>query len=178
MANREEKAQAIDEIATMLERSSLAIITDYRGLNTAELQALRRRLKDAEVEYHVTKNTLTRFAAERVGKEAMVGDLVGPTALAFAFGDPAAAARALRDHVRATRLALTIKGAILGARRLSPEELQGVADLPGRAQLQARVVGTIQSPMTGVVGAMNSLLSQLAYVLDARVKQQEDAEAA
>ncbi|MCC7105796.1 MAG: 50S ribosomal protein L10 [Chloroflexi bacterium] len=171
MANREEKAQAIDEIAGLFERSSLAIVTDYRGLKTAELQALRRRLREAQVEYHVTKNTLTRFAAQRAGKDAVIPDLVGPTALAIAFGDPAAAAKALQDHLRTSRLTLPVRGAVIGNRRLSPDELQTVAELPALPQLQARLVGTVQSPMTGLVGGINSVLSQLAYTLDERAKQ-------
>lgn len=173
MANREEKARAIDDIASMLERSSLAIVTDYRGLTTADLQGLRRRLREAEVEYRVTKNTLTRLAAERSGKTAMVEDLVGPTALALAFGDPAVGAKALQDYVRTARLSLAIRGAMLGDRRLSPQAVQEVADLPARPQLQARVLGTFQGPMAGLVGAMNGVLSELVYALEARAKQLE-----
>ncbi len=60
---------------------------------------------------------------------------------------------------------------MLGDRRLGPEDIQGLAELPGKSQLQARVVGTIQGPMASLVGMMNGLLSQIAYVVDQRAQQ-------
>jgi large subunit ribosomal protein L10 len=177
LANKEAKAPVIDALADKLSRSSIAIVTDYRGLRVADMQALRRRLRDANVEYQVAKNTLTRFAAERVGKSAMIVDLEGPTAIAFGYDDPVLAAKAMQDYARTSRI-LTVKGGILGERRLSAADLQGLADLPGKPQLQARVVGTIQSPMASLVGAMNGLLSQIAYVVDQRAQQLGDGEAA
>jgi large subunit ribosomal protein L10 len=177
LANKEAKAPVIDALADKLSRSSIAIVTDYRGLRVADMQALRRRLRDANVEYQVAKNTLTRFAAERVGKSAMIVDLEGPTAIAFGYDDPVLAAKAMQDYARTSRI-LTVKGGILGERRLSAADLQGLADLPGKPQLQARVIGTIQSPMASLVGAMNGLLSQIAYVVDQRAQQLGGGEAA
>src|SRR3954469_8331829 len=94
--------------------SQMAILTDYRGLRVSDLQNLRGRLRGVGVEYAVAKNTLTRFAAERVGREAMVQDLTGPTAIAFVYDDPSAATRAIQDFIRATRSPLKIKGGVLG----------------------------------------------------------------
>lgn len=168
---KEAKAPLIDALADKLGRSTIAILTDYRGLTVADLSNLRRRLGEVDVEYNVAKNTLTRFAAERVDRTAIHADLVGPTAIAFGYDDPALAAKALRDHVRTSRLALTIKAALLGDRRLAPDQLQDLADLPPKAQLQSRVVGTIQSPMTALVGTINGLLSQIAYLVDQRTQQ-------
>lgn len=175
LANKEAKAPVIDELADKLSRSSIAIVTDYRGLTVADMQTLRRRLREAGVEYAVAKNTLTRFAAERVNKSAMNADLEGPTAIAFAYEDPAAAARTLQDYLRTSRI-LRVKGAILGDRRLSAEDVEGLASLPPKAQLQARVVGTVQGPMASLLGTINGLLSQIAYVVDQRVGQLGGAE--
>jgi large subunit ribosomal protein L10 len=171
LANKEAKAPLIDALADQLERSSIAIVTDYRGLTVSELSALRRRLSEVSVEFHVAKNTLTRFAAERVQKSAISVDLEGPTALAFGFDDPAAASKALQDYIRLNRSIMTIKGAVLGDRRLGPDEIQSLAELPPKPQLQARVVGTIQSPMSSLIGTMNGLLAQIAYVVDQRSTQ-------
>lgn len=170
MANKEAKAPLIEELADKLSRSSIAIVTDYRGLTVADMQTLRRGLRDVGVEYSVAKNTLTRFAAERVNKSAMNPDLEGPTAIAFAYEDPAAAARAVQDYLRTSRI-LRVKGAILGGRRLAPDEVEGLAALPSKAQLQARVVGTVQGPMASLLGTFNGLLSQIVYVVDQRVGQ-------
>ena len=170
MANKEEKAVLIDALADRLGRSTIAIVTDYRGLNVADMQDLRRRLRAANVEYAVAKNTLTRFAAERVNKTVIVADLEGPTAIAFGYDDPAVAAKAMQDYARTSRI-LRVKGAVLGDRRLSAEDVQGLAELPPKPQLQARVVGTIQGPMSSLVGTINGLLAQLAYVVDQRAQQ-------
>ena len=176
MANKEAKAPIIDELADKLGRSSIAIVTDYRGLRVADLQVLRRRLREVSVEYQVAKNTLTRFAAERVNKTAIGEDLEGPTAIAFGYDDPAAAARVMQDYLRTSRV-LRVKGALLGERRLSPEQLEGLAALPPLPQLQARLVGTVQGPMASLVGTINGLLSQIAYVVDQRVQQLGGGEA-
>jgi len=176
---RRAKEREVDELADKLGRSQMAILTDYRGLRVSDLQNLRGRLRGVGVEYAVAKNTLTRFAAERVGREAMVQDLTGPTAIAFVYDDPSAATRAIQDFIRATRSPLKIKGGVLGNSRLSAEEVGRLADLPGKDELRARLVGTFSSPMAGLVGAMNGLLSSLAYTLDQRVQQLEGgAEAA
>ena len=170
MANKEAKAPLIEELADKLDRSSIAIVTDYRGLTVADMQTLRRRLRDVGVEYQVAKNTLTRFAADRVNKTAIHADLEGPTAIAFGYDDPAAAARAMQDYLRTSRV-LRVKGGIIGNRHLAPDQIESLAALPPKPQLQARVVGTIQGPMASLVGAMNSLLSQIAYIVDQRVEQ-------
>ena len=176
MANKEAKAPLVDDLADRLGRSSIAILTDYRGLSVAEMTDLRRRLRAANVEYQVAKNTLTRFAAERANKTAIHEDLEGPTAIAFGYDDPAAAAKAVQDYLRTSRV-LKVKSAILGERRLAPDELQGLAELPSKERLQARLVGTIQSPMSSLVGPINGLLSQVAYVLDQRAQLLEGGSA-
>jgi large subunit ribosomal protein L10 len=170
LPNREAKTAAIEEIADRLGRSSIAIVTDYRGLSVSELQDLRRKLRVANVEYKIAKNTLTRFAAERLQKGAISEDLYGPSAIAFGYDDPAAAARVVQDFLRTSRV-LKVKGGLLGDRRLSPEQVQGLAELPPKPRLQARLVGAIQSPMSSLVGTMNGLLSQIAYVVDQRARQ-------
>jgi large subunit ribosomal protein L10 len=172
LANKEAKAPLIEDLADRLGRCSIAILTDYRGMRVGELAELRRRLRTVNVEYRIAKNTMTRFAAERVGKTAIHQDLEGPTAIAFAYDDPGLAARTFQDYVRTARLQhLSVKSAILGERRLAPAQLQALADLPGQPQLQARLVGTVQGPLASLVGSINGLLSQLAYVVDQRAQQ-------
>lgn len=170
MANKEVKAALVDELADRLSRSSIAILTDYRGLTVAEISELRRKLRAARVDYQVAKNTLVRLAAERAQKTALSPDLVGPTAIAFGYEDPVDAAKALQDYLRTSRV-LTVKSAMLGDRRLEPSDVQALAELPARPQLQARLVGTIQGPMAALIGAMDGLLRQLVYVIDQRAQQ-------
>lgn len=165
------KVERVRELQDLLARASVAIATDYRGLTVADLTALRRRLRDGGVEFHVVKNTLARLAAQQAGRPAYQELLSGPTALAVGFGDEVEAARILADHLRVSRLSLPIRGAVLSDRVLTPEEVESLATLPPRQVLVGMVVGGIQAPLAGLVFALNGLLGGLVRVLDGRAKQ-------
>jgi large subunit ribosomal protein L10 len=175
LANKQAKAPLIDDLADRLGRSSIAILTDYRGLSVANLMDLRRKLRAARVEYQVTKNTLTRFAAERVNKAAINQDLEGPTAIAFldAEGDPVAVAKALRDAARETRV-LAVRGGIMEGRAITQEEVESLATLPPAEMLRAQLVGAVGGPLTTVVGLFAAPLRDLVGVIDARIRQLQE----
>jgi len=155
----------------------MAVLADYRGLSVAQLADLRRQLRTAQVELHVVKNTLARLAAERTGKQALLPALVGPTALAFGAGDPAAMTKMLTDVIRTQRLPMTLRGGLLGDRLLDASELNRLATLPSRDELIAQVVGTIQAPIAGLVGVLSGTLQSLVGVIDARRQQLEQTAA-
>src|SRR5947207_2026126 len=98
------KSAEIDELEQKLRDSSGAIVADYRGLSVAELGALRSQLRPSGVEFRVAKNTLTLIAAKRAGIEGIDQFLTGPTAIAFAGDDIAAAARVLSEFARTSRI--------------------------------------------------------------------------
>jgi large subunit ribosomal protein L10 len=172
---RPEKVAEVEELTDRLERSTMAVITDYRGLSVAQLADLRRQLRQANVELRVTKNTLARLAASRVGREAMLPGLEGPTAIAFSYGDPAAMVRTLTDAIRVQRLAMQVKSGLLGDRLLPAAEVSRIAELPSRDVLIAQVVGTVQGPIAGFVNVLAATLQSIVGVLDARRQQLEEA---
>lgn len=167
-----EKARQIDEIADLLQRSTLAILTDYRGLTVADMQAFRSQLREREATLKVVKNTLTRIAAERVGYDSVTPLLEGPTAIVFTAADPVAAAKAVTDFARSSRI-LTVKGALLEGRLLPPAEVEQLATLPSREELLAKVVGGLQAPLYSLVSVLSGPIRALAYVLQARAQQLE-----
>lgn len=169
------KAAIVRELQDLFERANVAIVTDYRGLKTSDLTALRRRLRDARVEYHVVKNTLGRRAAVAANRPALPEVLTGPTALALGFGDEAEAARVLTDYIRTSRLNLPVRGAVLGDRVLDTAGVQTLATLPPREVLIGQVLGGIQAPIAGFVGVLSAVLGGFVRVLDARAKQLEGA---
>lgn len=171
---RPEKVRIVDELADRLERASMAVLTDYRGLTVAEMQALRARLRQHGVELKVAKNTLTRFAAQRTGRPSLLPMLEGPTAIAFSYGEPAELARALGDYLRTARTPLKVKGAIIGDRAIGADDLPRLAELPPRAQLLAQVIGGMQAPIAGLVTVLNGTLASLVGVLEARRRQLEE----
>src|SRR5438309_1078887 len=110
-----EKAQAIDELAEKLRTSKGAVLLDYRGLTVAAITNLRRELSRDEIEFHVTKNTLLRIAAERAEVDITPDLLEGPTAVAFGMRDEVSPAKALTDFARRNRV-VTVKGGLVAGR--------------------------------------------------------------
>ncbi len=168
-----EKARQIEEISDILRTASVAILTDYRGLNVAELTAFRRRLVEQQANLRVVKNTLTRIAAERTGNQVLTPLLEGPTALIYTTADPVAAAKLAVEFARQSRI-LTIKGALLSGQLLAAADVEALATLPPREELLAKVVGGLQAPLYALVSALSGPIRGLLYVLQARVRQLED----
>ncbi len=169
------KAQVIEGLKDTFSKCSIGILTDYRGLSSAELTDLRRKLRGSGIEYWVVKNTLARFAAERAGKSKLAALFEGPVAIAFGYGDMIMPAKVLSDYLRATKSALGIKGAFFSDRVLTPAEVTALSTMPSREVLIGKVVGGMKSPLYMLVGCLNSPIRGLAGVLQARIKQLEKA---
>jgi large subunit ribosomal protein L7/L12 len=169
---RAEKDSAIAELADLLGKAEIAVLTEYRGLSVADLQDLRGRLRPVGVEYVVAKNTLARFAAERTGHANIVADLIGPTAIAFG-ADPVGTAKALQDYTRVNRT-FVLKSALLGDQRLDSRAVEQLASLPPADQLRGRVFGMIVSPLQRTVSVLSAPLASLARLMEARRSQLEE----
>lgn len=166
------------EIRDRMERASIAISTDYRGLTVAQITDLRRALRPANVEVKVVKNTLAAMAAEAAGRPEMGQIVQGPTALAIGFGDPIAPVKALTEHLRARRLTLDIHGGWLEGKVLSRAEVESLATMPSREQLIADVVGKLQSPLYNLAGLLQASMRNFAGLVEARANQLEEQGAA
>jgi large subunit ribosomal protein L10 len=173
VATREQKAQLIDSLQEVFSKCSVGVLTDYRGLTAAEMTELRRQFREAGVEYRVVKNTLARFAAERAGKDELVGFFEGPVAIAFGYGDITEPAKALAAYIEDAKVEMTIKGGFLPDRMLSAAEVETLSKLPSREILLARVVGGIKSPLTALVSRLSAPMTGLVWVLQSRIKQLE-----
>lgn len=169
----EKKKEQIDSLEQIFAKSNSGIMTDYRGLKTSDVVALRRKLRDAGVEFHVVKNTLARIAAGNSGKDQIGSIFEGPLAIAFVKNDISKSAKVMTDHIAASKLAISIKGGFLGNKLLTPAEVAQIATLPPREQLIAKVMGGIQGPLYGLLNQVNAPLRGLAYVLQGRITQLE-----
>jgi large subunit ribosomal protein L10 len=172
-----QKAQTIDELSNQLSRANLVIVTDYRGLKVADLQTLRGNLRPTGGEIHIAKNTLTRIAANNVGVSGLDPMLEGPSALVFAFEDVVQTAKAVTDFVRTSRI-LSVKGGVMGDRAVSPADVEAIATLPSREELQARLLGMLVSPMARTLGVLTGPSRSMVYLLNARSEQPELSQAA
>lgn len=165
--NREEKAQVIADVVERLERTSTVVTADFRGLSVAELAELRGKLRDADAEMTVVKNTLTRRAADQTGHSALLPYLTGPTGLVWVNGDPAAAAKALSDFAKAHDATFSVRGGMLDGADLDESSLNTLASLPSKDVLLAKLAGGIAAPLTGLAGGLQSLISTMARTLSA-----------
>jgi large subunit ribosomal protein L10 len=168
---RPAKVAVVDEVRQRLTSSDAAILTEYRGLNVAEMARLRRSLREAGGNYKIYKNTLARFAVRELGLEELEAMLLGPTAIAFVDGDAAAVAKALRDFSR-TNPALVIKGGVLGTTVLSAADAGALAELPSREQLLAQLAGAIAAPLQQMAGLLAAVPRNFAYGIRALADQQ------
>jgi large subunit ribosomal protein L10 len=162
--NKEQKAAVVEELAEQIRGADAIFAVDYRGISVSEVADLRSRLRDAETRFRIVKNSLTERASDQAGAEALKELLQGPTAFAFVSGDAALAAKALNDAAR-TLGTLEFKGGLMDGAPLSADEIRSLARLPAREVLHAQLVGTIASPLSGLVRTLNALISGIAVQL-------------
>ena len=170
--HKDQKEQVVAELTERLRTSETLLVADYRGLTMTEIDALRGELLKHGARFSVVKNTLTRRAAEAAGADALLALLEGPSAIAFleAEGDPVAAAKALSDAARTTRI-LQIRGGVLEGRAMSGDEVESLAKLPSTDVVRAQVLGAITAPLTAIVGLFAAPLQNLIGLIDARIEQ-------
>src|SRR3954452_7849183 len=169
---KEQKEQVVDDLTVRLKAAETLLVADYRGLTMPQIDDLRTRLLESGAKFTVTKNTLTRRAAEAAGADALLALLEGPTAIAFleADGDMVAAAKALADSARETKV-LEIRGGVMQGRTVTAAEVETLAKLPPADVLRGQVLGAIVGPLTALAGLLNAPLQNLVGLIDARIEQ-------
>lgn len=163
--NRDEKAQAIEEIAADITASEAIFAVDYRGISVPQAAELRAKLREADASFRIVKNRLTKIAADKAGEAERLNDLLqGPTALAFVRGDTAQAAKAITSFNKEHEV-LTYKGGFMGATSLDEDAFKAISRLPGREVLNGQLAGVVASPLTGLVRGLGSMIQGLALQL-------------
>lgn len=155
-----------------LRRTQALIVTEYRGLTHKQLEVLRRELRGCESELVVSKNTLMARALREVGLPAPESLLTGPTAVTFCYSEIAAPAKALTKFAKDSKV-LVLRGGLMGQSVFDENGVQTLTELPGRDQLRAQLVGTLQSPISGLVNVLAGSLRGFLTVLNARAQQLE-----
>jgi large subunit ribosomal protein L10 len=168
--NRDQKSAVVQELAEQIRSAEAIIAVDYRGISVSQVADLRAKLRDAEARFRVVKNSLTERASDEAGAEMLRPMLEGPTALTFISGDAALAAKALNDAAR-TLGTLEFKGGVMNGALLSADEIRSLARLPSRDVMYAQLVGTVASPLSGLVRTLNALISGLAIQLQQVAEQ-------
>nr|MBC7245114.1 50S ribosomal protein L10 [Chloroflexota bacterium] len=173
---KEKKQQTMAELKEMFARSTVVLLSDYRGLTASQMHELRKKLRPFDSKFLVAKNTLITKILAELGLPQPEELLQGPTALGFCFADFHQPLRTIMDFAQDTEV-LKVKGGLMGEHILSPEDIKTLLTLPEPAVLRAEALGGLQSPLTGLIGLLDSVLRGLVYVLDARAEQLGQASA-
>ncbi len=171
--NKEQKIEAVAQIAQQIEESQAVFAIDYRGITVSQIASVRAQLGDVDASFRVVKNSLTELAADKAGAEHLKSLLEGPTALTFVRGDAAAAAKAISTFNRETDL-LPFKGGIMDGEPIEVAQLKIIARLPAREVLYGQLVGMIAAPVGGLVRGLGGLIGGLAVALGQIQAQRAD----
>ncbi len=175
---RADKVETVGELEQLAQSASGAILTEYRGLTVSEITNLRRRIRPSGGEYHVVKNTLLKRALGDHLTPEIDALLAGPTAVAFGREDIVGTTKALLDFIRELRRPdISVKGAFVEGKVLSPEQVTALSRIPPRDVVRGQAVGTMQAPLSNFVGTLNGILSEFARTLQALADKQQAPEA-
>lgn len=171
-----EKQVIIDEIKDKFERSASAVIIDYIGITVAEADAMRKKLREADVDYTIYKNTLAKRAIAGTDYEKLSEVLTGPSAFAFSYDDATAPARVLNDAIKEYKK-MEFKAGIIENEFYDAEGLKTIASIPGRDVLIAKFLGSIQSPVSKFVRTLAAIADEKPADGEAPAEEAAPAEA-
>ena len=162
--SRAEKETRLDTLRGELSGAESVILVDFKGLDVPTVTDLRRKVRGAEGSYRVVKNSLARRALEGTPFEALCDRLEGSTALAYSGDDPVALAKALVDFAKDAP-ELTLGAAVVQGRTVEPDGVAGLSELPGKPELQAKLLMLLNAPATNFLRLLNAAPSNLLAVL-------------
>jgi len=153
---REAKQKIIDEIKTKLEKSKSAVVIDYLGVTVAQADAMRKKLREADIDYTVYKNTLVRRAIAGTAFEALAAVLEGPSAFAISYNDAVAPARAVSEIIKEYKK-MEFKAGVIEGAFYDAAGVQMIAAIPSREDLIAKFMGSVQSPVSKLVRTFQAI---------------------
>lgn len=172
----ENKKQFVADLKARFEKSKVVILTDFKGLNVEAMTNLRAKLRKADIEYQVIKNTMLRLASKGTDVEAIKDNFKGPSAVALSFEDPVAPAKILMDFAKQHEK-LEIKIGVMGGQVLELDRIKALSSLPSREELLATVLSAMNAVPTSLVTALSDVSRRMVNVLQA-IKDQKQEEAA
>lgn len=160
------KEAVVKEVKEKLSKSNSIVLVDYKGINVEDVTELRKRFRNAGVDYKVYKNTLFKRAASEMGIEALHEYLQGTVAVAFGYDDVVAPAKTINQFIKDNpKTPITIKAGYIEGKMMDAKEVKALGDLPSKEVLIAMLLGGLQGS-----------LRNLAYMLNS-IKEKKEAEA-
>lgn len=176
MAITAQKQAMVADLKDIFVNAKGVVFTAYTGITVAQDTKLRRKFREAGVEYRVIKNTMAMIAAKETEKEGLLPTFEGATAMAFSKEDAVAPAKVLADFAKEEKLeALQVKAGLVEGSVIDAAGVKALADLPPREVLVAQVLAGMQSPIVGFVNVLQGTIRNLVYALEAVRQQKETA---
>lgn len=169
----EQKKAIAEELHEKFSKAKVVIVTDYKGMDVAATNQLRRKLREAGIEYRVAKNSLLARASKDTDVEAIIDQFKGPNAIAMSYDDPVAPAKVLTDFMKANAK-LEIKVGVLNGKALNIDDIKALSALPSREVLLARVLSVMNAVPTSFVRVLAGVPVQFLNVLQA-IKEKKEA---
>jgi large subunit ribosomal protein L10 len=171
--SRADKAIELGQLEAAFREADTAVLVDYRGITVPQVTELRRQIRAVGGSYRVVKNTLARRAVAGTPFESFTSSFTGTTAVVATSKDPVAMAKALTTFVKATP-AISIRGAVVQGRAVTPAAVDDLANLPSKEQLYAKLLYVLQAPMQGLVTVLSGVPRGLVTVLAAAEKKKNE----
>ena len=171
--NKQDKQDIVEELHSAWSESTAGVVTHYSGLSVSQMGELRRSLHEADVSLQVVKNTLARRAAEGTDFKAAEELFKGPIAIAYGT-DPVAMAKAISEFAKKND-ALKVQGGVLDGKLVDVAGVTALASLPSREVLLAKMLGSMQSPISGFVRTLAEVPASFVRTLAAIRDQKETA---
>ena len=168
-ANFEAKKLVVEEITSKIKASKAVVFVDYNKLTVAEVSELRNKCREAGCEYKVYKNTLVRKAFNNLGFNQFDETLNGPTAIAFS-ADEITAAKLMSKAAKDYDTKIVVKCGFVDNAYVDKKGVEALATMPSREELVAKMLGSMQAPLSNFAGVLNNLVSCIVRVL-ARVAE-------
>lgn len=171
MGKLAQKKETVQDLQQQLGQATVVVVADYRGLTVADLTVLRKALRKENAFFTVAKNTLTNHAIQDSDKKGIESYLKGPTALLIGTGDQVTPVKTLVKFLADNKKPNKLRGGCMDGNQLSAADVEQLAKLPPIEELRGKLVGAINSPLSGIVSAISSPQRGLVNVLDQYAKK-------
>jgi len=163
---KQKKEDILKDLVDKFGRSKSVVFADYRGLDVISISDLRRKLREEDAEMKVAKKTLIKLAVKDKVGDLEESGLEGPVVATFSYEDPLSGLRILYEFSKGNEN-LKLLGGIIDGKAVGPDVIKQYAKLPSRDELLAKLIGSMNAPLSGFVGIGNSLISGIVRVLNA-----------
>jgi len=171
---RPEKVAEVKAIAERIEAAQSMVLADFSGLTVEQMTVFRSNCRSKSVDCRVVKNRLARIAADNAEMSEMKDHLKGPTAIVFGPESQVDPAKLVVEFAKENE-AMQVKGGFVDGQFLGPDQVVALSSTPSKDELIAKMLGSINSPASGLAAAMNGVIAGLARTIEAVAKQQAEA---